>query len=92
MARWLIAFLVGGVLGAGAGFIGGLFFFPFIFPPPPAAALMARDMHVRRVKCPHRSREMCARLDARSRRSHAVVLHSATKMMFAVVSRFRCVC
>ncbi|MEO8651164.1 MAG: DM13 domain-containing protein [Hyphomicrobiaceae bacterium] len=37
MPRWLIAFLAGGALGAGFGFIGGLFFFPFIFPPPPAA-------------------------------------------------------
>lgn len=37
MGRWLIAFLIGGVLGTGLGFVGGLFFFPFIFPPPPAA-------------------------------------------------------
>jgi hypothetical protein len=37
MARLLIAFLLGGVLGGGFGFLGGLFFFPFIFPPPPAA-------------------------------------------------------
>lgn len=37
MGRWLIAFLLGGVLGGGAGFMAGIFFFPFIFPPPPAA-------------------------------------------------------
>jgi len=37
MPRWLIAFLAGGLLGTGFGFIAGLFFFPFIFPPPPAA-------------------------------------------------------
>lgn len=37
MPRWLIAFLVGGALGSGFGFLGGLLFFPFIFPPPPAA-------------------------------------------------------
>lgn len=37
MLRLLIPFVIGGVLGTGFGFIGGLFFFPFIFPPPPAA-------------------------------------------------------
>jgi len=36
MTRLVIAFLVGGVLGTGLGFIGGIFFFPFIFPPPAA--------------------------------------------------------
>lgn len=43
MGRWLIAFLLGGVLGGGAGFAAGLFFFPFIFPPPPAAEKLAQN-------------------------------------------------
>jgi hypothetical protein len=42
MGRWLIAFLIGGVLGSGAGFVAGIFFFPYIFPPPPAAEQLAQ--------------------------------------------------
>ena len=36
ISRWLIPLFVGGVLGASAGFAGGLFFFPILFPPPAA--------------------------------------------------------
>ena len=36
MKRWIIAFLLGGLLGTGLGFAGGIFFFPYIFPPPTA--------------------------------------------------------
>jgi hypothetical protein len=35
--RGLMVFLVGGVLGTGLGFALGIFFFPYLFPPPPAA-------------------------------------------------------
>src|SRR5262245_24850949 len=35
--RNLVAFLIGGVLGAGFGVALGFFLFPFVFPPPPAA-------------------------------------------------------
>jgi hypothetical protein len=35
--RALVIFLFGGILGAGAGFAAGIFFFPYLFPPPPAA-------------------------------------------------------
>jgi hypothetical protein len=35
--RGLIIFLVGGILGTGFGFALGIFFFPYLFPPPPAA-------------------------------------------------------
>ena len=34
--RGLIIFLLGGVLGTGFGVALGFFFFPFVFPPPPA--------------------------------------------------------
>lgn len=34
--RWLIAFLLGGVLGAAGGVALGFFLFPFVFPPPSA--------------------------------------------------------
>jgi hypothetical protein len=35
--RGAIIFLVGGILGMGLGFALGIFFFPYLFPPPPAA-------------------------------------------------------
>ena len=35
--RALAIFLLGGVLGTGFGVALGFFFFPFVFPPPPAA-------------------------------------------------------
>ena len=35
--RGLAIFLLGGVLGTGFGVALGFFFFPFVFPPPPAA-------------------------------------------------------
>jgi hypothetical protein len=34
--RWLVGFLLGGILGTGLGFAGGIFFFPYLFPPPTA--------------------------------------------------------
>jgi hypothetical protein len=35
--RGLMIFLVGGMLGTAFGFALGIFFFPYLFPPPPAA-------------------------------------------------------
>ncbi|HEV1999582.1 MAG TPA: DM13 domain-containing protein [Xanthobacteraceae bacterium] len=35
--RGLAIFLLGGVLGTGVGVALGFFFFPYVFPPPPAA-------------------------------------------------------
>jgi len=35
--RGFIIFLIGGVFGTGFGVALGFFFFPFVFPPPPAA-------------------------------------------------------
>lgn len=40
----LLFFVLGGVLGAGAGVALGFFLFPYVFPPPPAAeALLEAD-------------------------------------------------
>jgi hypothetical protein len=39
--RGLIIFVVGGVLGTGLGVALGFFFFPYVFPPPPAAEVLA---------------------------------------------------
>ena len=33
----LLLFVVGGLLGTGAGVALGFFLFPYVFPPPPAA-------------------------------------------------------
>jgi hypothetical protein len=41
MKRWLSAFLLGGGLGTGFGFASGILFFPYLFPPPPAAETLA---------------------------------------------------
>ena len=35
--RGLAIFFLGGILGTGFGVALGFFFFPFVFPPPPAA-------------------------------------------------------
>jgi hypothetical protein len=34
--RYLITFLIGGILGAAGGLALGFFLFPYVFPPPPA--------------------------------------------------------
>ncbi len=39
--RGFIIFLVGGLFGTGFGVVLGFFFFPFVFPPPPAAETLA---------------------------------------------------
>ena len=36
--RGLAIFLLGGILGTGFGVALGFFFFPFVFPPPPATS------------------------------------------------------
>jgi Electron transfer DM13 len=38
--RGVAIFLLGGVLGTGFGVALGFFFFPFVFPPPPAADVL----------------------------------------------------
>ena len=38
--RDIAIFLLGGVLGTGFGVALGFFFFPFVFPPPPAAEVL----------------------------------------------------
>jgi hypothetical protein len=45
--RWLVAFLVGGVLGTGFGVALGFFLFPFVFPPPPAMEELGVDLKSR---------------------------------------------
>jgi electron transfer DM13 len=39
--RGLVIFVVGGLLGTGLGVALGFFFFPYVFPPPPAAEVLA---------------------------------------------------
>ncbi len=41
MRRWLIPFLLGGILGTGFGVALGFFAFPYVFPPPPAAETLS---------------------------------------------------
>jgi hypothetical protein len=42
LLRGIVIFLIGGVLGTGFGFALGIFFFPYIFPPPPAAEILTQ--------------------------------------------------
>ncbi|MDO8876691.1 MAG: DM13 domain-containing protein [Pseudolabrys sp.] len=37
IGRGIVIFLLGGILGTGFGVALGFFFFPYVFPPPPAA-------------------------------------------------------
>jgi Electron transfer DM13 len=39
--RGFTIFLIGGIFGTGFGVALGFFFFPFVFPPPPAAEMLA---------------------------------------------------
>jgi hypothetical protein len=39
--RGFAIFLLGGILGTGFGVVLGFFFFPFVFPPPPATERLA---------------------------------------------------
>ena len=46
MKRIVVSVLIGLVLGGLGGFVTGIFFYPFIFPPPPANEQVAdRDSH-----------------------------------------------
>ena len=45
----LVAFLFGGMLGTVFGVALGFFFFPFVFPPPPAAEMLTPADQGRRV-------------------------------------------
>jgi hypothetical protein len=47
--RGLAIFLLGGVLGTGFGVALGFFFFPFVFPPPPAAEQLTEADRARLV-------------------------------------------
>ncbi len=41
MKKIIISFVGGGILGTAAGFVLGIFFYPFIFPPPVAMEQVA---------------------------------------------------
>lgn len=41
--RGLMIFALGGVLGTGLGFALGIFFFPYLFPPPAATETLAES-------------------------------------------------
>jgi hypothetical protein len=43
MWRWVKGFLAGGLLGLAAGFVIGIFVFPYIFPPPDATESLSRE-------------------------------------------------
>jgi hypothetical protein len=43
MRKLLLAFLVGALLGTGAGVALGFFFFPFVFPPPVAMDALSEN-------------------------------------------------
>jgi hypothetical protein len=47
--RGIAIFLVGGVLGTGFGVALGFFFYPFVFPPPPAADVLSEADRARLV-------------------------------------------
>ncbi len=39
--RGLLIFVIGGIAGTAFGFAAGIFFFPYLFPPPPAAEVIS---------------------------------------------------
>jgi len=43
MWRWVKGFLAGSLLGLAAGFVIGIFVFPYIFPPPEATESLSRE-------------------------------------------------
>jgi hypothetical protein len=45
--RDVVVFVIGGLLGTVLGIALGFFFFPFVFPPPPAAEVLAPADHGR---------------------------------------------
>jgi hypothetical protein len=47
--RAIAIFLLGGVLGTGFGVAVGFFFYPFVFPPPPAAEQLTEADRARPV-------------------------------------------
>jgi electron transfer DM13 len=47
--RGFIIFTIGGIFGTGFGVALGFFFFPFVFPPPPAADTLAEIERVQLV-------------------------------------------
>ncbi|MBM3558503.1 MAG: DM13 domain-containing protein [Alphaproteobacteria bacterium] len=49
MRRWLISFLLGGIAGTAFGLALGVFLFPCVFPPPPAADVLSEAERARIV-------------------------------------------
>ncbi len=49
MWRTIAVFLFGGVLGTGFGVAVGIFIFPYLFPPPPAADVLTEAEKTRTV-------------------------------------------
>jgi hypothetical protein len=47
--RGIVIFVIGGLFGTALGFALGIFFFPFLFPPPPATEVLAEASKTRLV-------------------------------------------
>ena len=60
--RGIAIFLLGGLLGTALGIALGFFFFPYVFPPPPAFEQLTQAQRRDAPAIPHRVRSMQRRV------------------------------